>query len=74
MQCIYRHHYKDGLCNDGDKYIAPNINYAGYTDALARLFNDPYAAWYSKTITNSVGKDIAEDPEFRWFRFRKVCN
>ena len=61
----------DGLCNDGDKYAAPNINYAGYTDALARLLNDPYAAWYSKTIANSVGKDIAEDPEFRWFRLQK---
>ena len=61
----------DGLCNDGDKFVAPTINYAGYTDAMARLFKDPYAAWYSKTITNSLGKDISEDAEFRWFRLQK---
>lgn len=61
----------DGFCNDGDKYSSPNINYAGYTDAMARLFNDPYAAWYSKTIAKGVGKDISEDPEFRWFRLQK---
>jgi hypothetical protein len=61
----------DGFCNDGDKYSSPNINYAGYTDAMARLFNDPYAAWYSKTILAGLDKDIAEDNEFRWFRLRK---
>jgi hypothetical protein len=47
------------------------MNYAGYADAMARLFNDPYAAWYSKTIANGFGKDISEDPEFRWFRLQK---
>ena len=61
----------DGFCNDGDRYSSPNINYAGYTDAMARLFNDPFAAWYSKTILAGLGKDIAEDDEFRWFRLTK---
>jgi hypothetical protein len=61
----------DGFCNDGDKYSSPNINYAGYTDIMARLFDDPYAAWYSKTIAKGLGKDISEDPEFRWFRLQK---
>ena len=61
----------DGFCNDGDKYSTPNINYAGYADVMARLFNDPYAAWYSKTIAKGLGKDISEDPEFRWFRLQK---
>jgi hypothetical protein len=61
----------DGFCNDGDRYASPNIHYAGYTDAMARLFNDPYAAWYSKTILSGLGKDIAEDDEFRWFRLKK---
>ena len=61
----------DGFCNDGDKYTSPNLNYAGYTDAMARLFNDPFAAWYSKTVLSGLGKDIAEDNEFRWFRLKK---
>jgi len=61
----------DGFCNDGDKYSSPNLRYAGYTDAMARLFNDPYAAWYSKTILAGMGKDISEDDEFRWFRLQK---
>jgi hypothetical protein len=61
----------DGFCNDGDRNKSPNINYSGYTDAMARLFNDPYAAWYSKTILDGLGKDIAEDNEFRWFRLQK---
>jgi hypothetical protein len=61
----------DGFCNDGDKYSSPNLRYAGYTDAMARLFNDPYAAWYSKTILAGMGKDISADEEFRWFRLRK---
>ena len=58
----------DGFCNDGDKYSSPNLRYAGYTDAMARLFNDPYAVWYSKTILDGLGKDISDDDEFRWFR------
>ena len=61
----------DGFCNDGDKYSSPNLRYAGYTDAMARLFNDPFAAWYSKTILNGLGKDISEDDEFRWFRLKQ---
>ena len=61
----------DGFCNDGDKYSSPNLRYAGYTDAMARLFNDPYAAWYSKTILSGLGKDISEDDEFRWFRLKQ---
>jgi len=61
----------DGFCNDGDRYAAPTINYAGYTDAMARLFSDPYAAWYSNAVTKSLGKELADDNEFRWFRIRQ---
>ena len=60
----------DGFGNDGEKYKFPWINYAGYTDALARLTNNPSAAWYANAVAKSVGKDIADDAEFRWFRIR----
>ena len=58
----------DGFCNDGERYKFPWINYAGYTDALSRLLNNPYATWYSNAVAKSVGKEIADDGEFRWFR------
>lgn len=60
----------DGFGNDGERYKFPWINYAGYTDALARLTNNPSAAWYANAVAKSVGKDIADDAEFRWFRIR----
>ena len=60
----------DGFGNDGERYKFPWINYAGYTDALARLTNNSYAAWYANAVAKSVGKDIADDGEFRWFRIR----
>ena len=58
----------DGFANDGERYKFPWLNYAGYTDALAKLLDNPYAAWYSNAVAKSVGKDIADDAEFRWFR------
>ena len=60
----------DGFCNDGEKYSQPPINYAGYADAMARLFHLPYAEWYAQSLAGSLGKEIADDPEFRWFRIR----
>lgn len=60
----------DGFGNDGERYKFPWINYAGYTDALARLTNNPSAAWYANAVAKSVEKDIADDAEFRWFRIR----
>lgn len=60
----------DGFGNDGERYKFPWINYAGYTDALARLTNNPSAAWYANAVAKSVGKEIADDVEFRWFRIR----
>ena len=60
----------DGFGNDGERYKFPWINYAGYTDALARLTNNPSAAWYANAVAKSIGKDIADDAEFRWFRIR----
>ena len=60
----------DGFGNDGERYKFPWINYAGYTDALARLTNNPSAAWYANAVLKSVGKEIADDAEFRWFRIR----
>ena len=60
----------DGFCNDGERYQFPIVNYAGYTDALARLLNLPYAAWYAQSVAKSLGNEISDDEEFRWFRIR----
>jgi hypothetical protein len=60
----------DGFCNDGERYKFPWINYAGYTDALARSINHPYAAWYASAVAKSLGKEIEDDAEFRWFRLK----
>jgi len=59
----------DGFCNNGERFPAPEINYAGYSDAIARLLNNPYAAWYAQTIAKNLGKEIADD-EFSWLRIR----
>ena len=61
----------DGFCNDGERYTFPPVNYAGYCDAMARLFNNSYAAWYAKSITKSLGNEISDDVEFRWFRITR---
>lgn len=61
----------DGFCNDGERYAFPAINYGGYCDAIARLLNNPYAAWYAQAVTKSLGKEIADDDEFRWFRIQR---
>jgi hypothetical protein len=58
----------DGFCNDGNRYPKPTMIYAGYEDAAARKFNNPYASWYAGEIEKSWGTDIAGDEEFRWFR------
>lgn len=60
----------DGFCNDGERYARPIINYAGYADAMARLFNLPYASWYAQSVARSLGGEVADDEEFRWFRIR----
>jgi len=64
----------DGFCNDGERYPFPPINYAGYCDAMARLFGDPYAGWYAQATAKNLKNEIAEDREFRWFRIRKGLN
>jgi hypothetical protein len=60
----------DGFGNDGDKYWYPTMKYAGYADAAARLFDNPYAAWYAKEIAEGLNQDIASEAEFRWFRIQ----
>ena len=60
----------DGFCNNGERFPSPEINYAGYSDAIARLLNNPYGVWYAQTIAKSLGKEIAADDEFSWFRIR----
>jgi hypothetical protein len=62
----------DGFCNDGNKHPVPTINYAGYADAAARRFNDPYALWYANEITKGFGVDISHDDEFRWYRIQRA--
>lgn len=61
----------DGFCNDGNKHPAPTINYAGYADAAARMFNDPYALWYANEIAKGLGLNISDDNEFRWYRIQR---
>lgn len=61
----------DGFCNDGNKHPKPTINYAGYADAAARTFNDPYAAWYANEIAKSFNLTITDDDEFRWYRIQR---
>ncbi|MEQ8681332.1 MAG: DUF4962 domain-containing protein [Cyclobacteriaceae bacterium] len=60
----------DGFCNDGGKYSQPTIKYAGYMDAAASIFNNPYASWYAEEVAKSLGSAIQEDEEFRWYRIR----
>lgn len=62
----------DGFGNDGDKFWYPIMKYAGYTDAAARVFQDPYAAWYSKEVAKGLHQDIAAEAEFRWFRIQRA--
>ena len=62
----------DGFGNAGDYYWYPTMKYAGYTDAAARLFNNPYAAWYSKEVANGQNLSIAAESEFRWFRIQQA--
>ncbi len=61
----------DGFCNDGNKHPEPTINYAGFADAAARKFQDPYALWYSTEVANSFGQNISDDDEFRWYRIQR---
>lgn len=61
----------DGFCNDGERYAFPVINYGGYSDAIARLLNNPYAAWYAQSVVKNPGKEISDDDEFRWFRIHR---
>jgi len=61
----------DGFCNDGNKHPEPTINYAGYADAAARSFNDPYALWYANEVAKGFGVDITHDDEFRWYRIQR---
>ncbi|MBI1343314.1 MAG: DUF4962 domain-containing protein [Terrimonas sp.] len=61
----------DGFCNDGNKYPKPTLNYAAYADAAARMFYDPYAAWYAREIAKGFGLTIPDDEEFRWFRIQR---
>jgi hypothetical protein len=62
----------DGFGNDGDKFWYPTMKYAGYTDAAARIFQNPYAAWYSKEVEKGLNQDIAAEAEFRWFRIQRA--
>lgn len=60
----------DGFCNDGNKHPEPTVNYAGYADAAARMFQDSYALWYANEVTKSLGMNISDDDEFRWYRIK----
>lgn len=62
----------DGFGNDGDKYWYPTMKYAGFADAAARVFQNPYAAWYSKEVALGLNQDIAAEAEFRWFRIQRA--
>jgi len=59
------------FCNDGDKYEFPTINYAGYADAAARRFHDPYAALFTRYCTAHLETDLSTDSEWEWYRIVK---
>jgi len=61
----------DGFCNDGNKHSVPTINYAGYADAAARMYNDSYASWYANEVAIGLGLSIVDDDEFRWYRIQR---
>jgi hypothetical protein len=61
----------DGFCNDGDKYAHPTLEYAGFSDAFARVSGSPYAAWYAERILKNLGVPLSDDKAFRWFRIQR---
>ncbi len=61
----------DGFCNNGSLYQQPTLNYAGYANAVAGKFKDPYASWYANEISRIHGEEIADDEEFRWYRIKR---
>lgn len=42
----------DGFCNDGKKWPMPNLAYGAFSDALARVTQDPIALKYSNQVFN----------------------
>tara|TARA_S200000501_G_scaffold342976_1_gene353530 strand:- start:718 stop:3306 length:2589 start_codon:yes stop_codon:yes gene_type:complete len=40
----------DGFCNDGKKWPMPNLEYGAFSDALARVTQDPIALKYSNQV------------------------
>ena len=50
----------DGFCNDGNKSPMPNIEYAAFADAFARITGDPLGVNYSKAVVAEL--DQLEEP------------
>jgi hypothetical protein len=50
----------DGFCNDGKKWPMPNIEYAAFADAFARITGDPLGVDYSKAVLAEL--DQLEEP------------
>ncbi|XOV91633.1 MAG: DUF4962 domain-containing protein [Bacteroidota bacterium] len=61
----------DGFCNNGSLYEQPTLNYAGYTEAAARMFDDSHASWYAKEVSKKLGEAVEDDQEFRWHRIKR---
>ena len=49
----------DGFCNDGKKWPIPNLEYAAFSDAFARITGDQMALKYSRSVL-AVLKEIDE--------------
>lgn len=62
--------YSDGFGNGTEKQFGQKLGVLGYADALSRLKGDSYAAWYADQHLQAMGKTLADDDEFRWFRIR----
>jgi hypothetical protein len=62
--------YSDGFGNGTEKQFGQKLGMMGYTDALSRITGNPYAAWYADHHLRSMGKTLADDDEFRWFRLK----
>jgi len=60
----------DGFCNDGGKYIRPNLTYVSLADLFFRFTGNQNAAWYATQVMKTLKSELSEDHHSRWFRIQ----
>ena len=63
--------HTDGMCNDSRKWPMPGLEVIGYADALARITQNPYAAWYADRCAQAAGVEISDNVNYRWLRLHR---